>query len=49
MFLWLGFSLVFKGCIEDLENGLEYTSKMCIGIADFQCGGTISMKDCKSE
>lgn len=33
--LWFGFSLVFKGCVENLESGLEYTSKTCIGITDF--------------
>lgn len=37
--LLVWFCVFFKGCIENLE----YTSKICIRITGFQCGGTVNM------
>lgn len=41
--LWVCFYVVFKGCKENLENGQKYTSKICIGITNFERGGTVNM------
>lgn len=42
-FLWFCIYVVFRGCVENLENGLEYTSKICIGITNFRCGRTVNL------
>jgi len=36
VFLWFCFYAVFKGCFENLENGLVYISKICIAITNIQ-------------